>query len=138
MIALDTNVLVRYLVRDHAEQAEAARSVLDALTAENPGFVCREVLVELVWVLERSYRIPRIEISGQLLNLVGADALVVESAADVARAALTYREGLADFSDAMILAAARRAAAHPLYTFDRRAAAQEGVQLLQASSLPKG
>ncbi len=138
MIALDTNVLVRYLVRDHAEQAEAAHSVLDALTAETPGFVCREVLVELVWVLERSYRIPRTEISGQLLNLVGADALVVESAADVARAALAYREGSADFSDAMILAAARRAAAHPLYTFDRRAAAQEGVQLLQASSLSKG
>lgn len=138
MIALDTNVLVRYLVRDHAEQAEAARGVLDALTAENPGFVCREVLVELVWVLERSYRISRIEISSQLLNLVGADALVVESAADVARAALSYRDGSADFSDAMVLAAARRADAHPLYTFDRRAASQEGVQLVQTASPSKG
>lgn len=138
MIALDTNVLVRYLVRDDTEQAEAARGVLDALTAESPGFVCREVLLELVWVLERSYRIPRTEISSQLLNLVGADALVVESAADVARAALSYREGSADFSDAMILAAARRAAAHPLYTFDRRAAAQEGVQLVPTASPSTG
>ena len=56
MIALDTNVLVRYLVADDAGQAEAAQALLAGLTAERPGFVCREVAVELVWVLERAYR----------------------------------------------------------------------------------
>ncbi len=39
MIALDTNVLVRYLVRDDAEQAEAARALLESLTADRPGYV---------------------------------------------------------------------------------------------------
>ena len=48
VIGVDTNVLVRYLVRDDAEQAGAARSLLEALTPEVPGFICREVAVELV------------------------------------------------------------------------------------------
>ena len=55
MIALDTGVLVRYLVGDHAEQSGAARRVAGTLTSEKPGYVCREVLVELVRVLERPY-----------------------------------------------------------------------------------
>ena len=59
MIALDTNVLVRYLVRDDQHQAEAARALLESLTIERPGYVCREVAVELVWVLERAYAFPR-------------------------------------------------------------------------------
>ena len=59
MIALDTNVLVRYLVRDELRQAEAARGLLESLTSERPGYACREVVVELVWVLERAYGFPR-------------------------------------------------------------------------------
>ena len=53
MIALDTNVIARYLVRDDTEQAEAARSLLESLAADRPGYVCREVTVKLAWVLER-------------------------------------------------------------------------------------
>ena len=37
MSALDTNVLVRYLVRDIPEQAEAARELILGLTADDPG-----------------------------------------------------------------------------------------------------
>lgn len=59
MIALDTNVLVRYLVDDDAEQARAARKLLEGLAAERPAFICREVMIELVWVLQRAYRLPR-------------------------------------------------------------------------------
>ena len=43
MSTLDTNVLVRYLVRDIPEQAEAARELIEGLTADDPGFICREV-----------------------------------------------------------------------------------------------
>ena len=45
MIALDTNLLTRYLVCDDTEQAEAARSLLELLTVDRPGYVCREVTV---------------------------------------------------------------------------------------------
>ena len=54
MYLIDTNVLVRYLVRDDRQQAEAARALLQSVTAEKPAYACREVVVELVWVLERA------------------------------------------------------------------------------------
>jgi len=55
MIALDTNVLVRFLTQDDPHQGRLASNVIGSITDAQPGFICREVLVELVWVLERSY-----------------------------------------------------------------------------------
>lgn len=130
MIALDTNVLARYLVCDDAEQAEAARSLLESLSVDRPGYVCREVTVELVWVLERAYGFTRDRIATVLEELVATEGLVIEAAEDVAHAALRYRRDGPGFSDLMILAAAKRSGAHPLYTFDRQAARLEGARLL--------
>ena len=130
MIAVDTNVLVRYLVRDDAEQAEAARALLEGLTRERSGFVCREVVVEVVWVLERAYRFTRAEIADVLVELVATDCLVIETADEVTRAALRYRQGGPGFSDLMILAAAYRAGALPLHTFDTRLSRVEGATLV--------
>ncbi len=130
MIAVDTNVLVRYLVADDAEQAEAARALLEGLTPERPGFICREVAMEAVWVLERAYRFTRVQIAEALVELVSTDSLVVEAADDVASAAFRYRQGGAGFADRMILAGAQRAGYGPLYTFDRTLARVEGVALL--------
>ena len=59
------------------------------------------------------------------------EGLLIEAADDVARAASRYRHGDVGFSDLMILAAAGRSRAHPLYTFDRKAAELKGVTLLQ-------
>ena len=132
MIALDTNVLVRFLVRDDEEQASAANKLLTSLTAEAPGFVCREVVVELVWVLERAYGFPRDQIADVLEHLVSTEVLVIEAADDVAQAAFRYRAAGAGFSDLMILAAAERAQALPMYTFGQKAVRQEGVMLLQS------
>ena len=131
MIALDTNVLVRYLVRDDEQQAESARALLESLTTERPGYACREVIVELVWVLERAYGVSRERIATILQELVATQSLVIEAAEDVARAAFRYQAGGPGFSDLMVLAAADRAEARPLYTFDRKAARLEGVELLR-------
>ena len=133
MIALDTNVLVRYLVRDHPAQAEAARKLVASLTPDSPGFIGREVVVELVWVLTRSYGTPREQIGTVLLGLLGSESILIESGNDVGRAALGYARGVADFADLMVVAAARREGATPLYTFDQRAAGVDGVELLLAA-----
>ena len=52
--------------------------------AKQPAFICREVLVELVWVLERSYRYSRNEITDSVMGLISAAKLHVETAQDVA------------------------------------------------------
>lgn len=130
MIALDTNVLVRFLVDDEPRQARTAREFLERLTGEQPGFVCREVIVELVWVLERAYGFSRQRIAGVLDALMATEELRIESSDDVARAALQYGRGGVGFSDLMIAAAAQRAGAQALYTFDRKAAQMPNATLL--------
>ena len=107
MIALDTNVLVRFLVRDDERQAAAAYVLLTSLTVEEPGFIGREVVVELVCVLERAYGFDRDRIADVLDDLVSTEVLVMEAADDVATAAFRYRDGGDGFSDLMIRAAAR-------------------------------
>ena len=131
MIALDTNVIVRYLVGDNAQHAEAARGLVDGLTPRSPGFICREVVVEVAWVLERSYRFARARVAEALLNLTASESLVVENSDDVAAAAHRFRQGGTGFSDLMILAAASRAGATPLHTFDRRLARMRGAVLVE-------
>ena len=133
MIALDTNVLVRYLVRDIPEQAEAARTLLEGLTPEAPGFISREVTIETAWVLERSYGFSREQIADILETLTAIESLIVEAGDDVARAALRFRQGGADFADLMILAAAERAGASSLYTFDRTLARMDGAVLMETT-----
>ena len=130
MLALDTNVLVRYFADDVPTQAETAKALLASLTSESPGFIGREVALEVVWVLERSYNLSRIRIANAFLDLLDEDGIVVENAEDVASAVILYRESSADFSDLMILAAAERVGARPLYTFDRKLARMEGATLL--------
>ena len=132
MTAVDTNVIVRYLVADDPGQAEAARLLLEQLTPDTPGFICREVVIEVAWVLERSYRFPRTRIAEALMDLAASDSLAVENAEDVVAAAHRYRQGGVGFSDLMILAAAERAGVLPLYTFDRRLGRMRGVVLVGA------
>lgn len=132
MIALDTNVLVHYLVQDDAPQAQIASDVIDGLSEADQGFVGREVLIELVWVLERAYGFSRMEIANALDGLLAAIELVIENADDLGLAIELYRNDGYGFADMMIAAAARRAGARELVTFDRKAARLRGVRLLTA------
>ena len=130
MIALDTNILVRFLVQDDPGQAAIALELMSGLTADAPGFIGREVLVELVWVLERSYRNTRAEIAGAIEGFLAAPEIDIEAADDVGPALHHYRADGSGFADLMIAAAARRSGASELVTFDRKAARIEGVRLL--------
>ncbi|WP_296644187.1 PIN domain-containing protein [Roseinatronobacter sp.] len=130
MIALDTNVLVRFLVQDDPEQARLAGAAIDALTETVPGFISREVLIELVWVLERAYRLSKPDIAGALDGLLASAELEIEDADAVGSALELYRNDGFGFADLMIAAAARRAGASELLTFDRKAAQLPGVRLL--------
>ena len=133
MIALDTNVLVRYLAQDDAEQFKIAAELIGGCTAEAPGYICREVMIELVWVLERAYKYTRHEISAALLGLVSASELVVETADDVAAIVHLYQSEGFGFADLMIRQAAIRRGVPVLKTFDQKLAKLSAVDLLGAT-----
>lgn len=132
MIALDTNVLVRFLTQDDAAQAALANETILSLTPDAPGFVCREVLVELVWVLERAYKYSKTDITAALEGLLSAAELEIEAGDDAGASLSAYCDGGFGFADLMIAAAARRASARTLVTFDRKAARLDGVTCLGA------
>jgi predicted nucleic-acid-binding protein len=64
MTGIDTKVLVRYLVQDDPEQArKATRFITNECASEDPGFINRIGLSELVWVLETAYGYAREQVS---------------------------------------------------------------------------
>lgn len=131
MIALDTNLLVRFLVNDDEVQGRAARELVAGLSMHNPGFICREVSLEVAWVLDRAYGFPQQEIAQTFENLIASAELEFEAAQDVARSANNLREGGSSFADQMIAAAARRRGASEVLTFDRKAARNiDGFRLI--------
>jgi predicted nucleic-acid-binding protein len=132
MIALDTNVLVRYIVRDDAKQTAAATRLIESsCTPDSPGIVSLVVLAELVWVLARGYRYRRSQIAGVLRKMLSADDLRVERS-DLAWQALNrYESGEADFADYVIGLTGRAEKAEVTCTFDRRAASSDLFRLLR-------
>lgn len=130
---LDTNVLVRYLVADDAEQHEAAAALIDSFSPESPGLVHPVALVELVWVLQGAYSVPREAVVRALRLVLDVRSLRVLGEPDVRRAVDLYEAGMAegqpaaDFADCL-LAAAYEAETAGLATFDKLASRLPGAR----------
>lgn len=128
MIGLDTNVLVRYIAQDDASQSPRATRLMEALSVEEPGFVGRVALVELVWVLAGCYAASREEIYRVLETLLHTREIVVEQADTVWKALRLYKEGQADFADCLIERAAAAAGCSYTVSFDRAAIQDAGMR----------
>ena len=120
MIAVDTNVLVRYVIRDDEAQSRRAQTLI----ATTPVFVGVTVILEFEWLLRSRYGYDRQRIVDVVRGIAGRAMVTIEAAPSVAHA-LRYVEGGMDFADAMHLAL--RGDATGFATFDhamvRRAAA---------------
>jgi predicted nucleic-acid-binding protein len=130
LIALDTNVLVRFLLRDDPAQSDLAAKAINVCTIDDPAFIAREVTVELFWVLERAYKIPRRDIATLLQNLLRASRLRFENDASIAFALQGILEKGHDFADQLIAFAGSEIGAKFTLTFDKRAAKIGGMLLL--------
>ncbi|HEV2177861.1 MAG TPA: type II toxin-antitoxin system VapC family toxin [Terriglobia bacterium] len=117
MIAVDTNVLIRFLVRDDAGQGARAA----ALVRDNDVWVSKTVILETEWVLRSLYGFPSESVMTALRKLVGLRTMFLEDEAAVAKALAWSGEGL-DFADALHLASAGNS--KRFATFDRKLARQ--------------
>ncbi len=129
MIALDTNVLVRFLVEDDAEQTKRATKLLqDAAEEGSPCFVPNIVVCELVWVLSSAYKVRRTEIARHLTDLLRARQLVFRSSDQIAAALSAFRDGSGDFADYLIREEALAAECSAVATFDKMLLAEDGFR----------
>lgn len=137
MIGLDTNVLVRYVVRDDARQTASATRLIESLCRpDDPGVVTLLVLCELAWVLDRGYGYERDAIASVLRRLLSADDLHVEHSELAWQGLNLYEEGEADFADYLIGLCGRAQKAELTYTFDRHAGKSPLFRILDGSSRP--
>ena len=131
MIALDTNVLVRFIVRDEERQTAAAtRLIEDRCSAQTPGLVSPVVLCELVWVLTRGYGYGREMVARVLRRILTVQELQVPNPSLIFRAVRLFEEGPADFADYLIGLSNREAKADATFTFDLKAARSDLFRLL--------
>lgn len=131
MAALDTNVLVRFLVQDDAVQGEAAaRLIRGGVRAGSPLFVPVTVLLELEWVLRSAFGFDKAAVLHPLFRLLGSFELDFESEGAIEGALAQYERSTADFADCLHAALAQQANQQPLWTFDKAASKVDGARLL--------
>lgn len=126
MRAVDTNLLVRLLVRDDPKQVKSAEAFVS-----KGAWVSHLVLVETLWVLDAVYRRSADQLGHAVEMLLNHANLTVQDA-DVAASALAMfrtRPSLG-FSDCMVLEIARKSGHLPLGTFDRDLARMDGTERL--------
>lgn len=129
MIGLDTNVVVRYLTQDDAEQSEAASAVIESLTANEPGYLSVVTVVEVYWVLRRAYGVGRDQCADLVEGLLNSKELRIDHDSTLRSALTASRSGL-DFADAVIAELGQAAGCDRTVTFDRRAARDRAMELL--------
>jgi predicted nucleic-acid-binding protein len=131
MAALDTNVLVRYLVQDDAAQLAAAKSLIRRNVSEGRMlFVPVSVSLELEWVLRSTFGFNKDNVVQTLSDLLSSADLIFESEQAVEVALHLYKDGSADYSDCVHIALAAQADEQPLWTFDSKASKVPGARLL--------
>jgi predicted nucleic-acid-binding protein len=127
MIALDTNVLVRFLVEDDAAQTKRAVAIITRASRQDESLYIGDiVVVETVWVLTRAYKLPKAEVIDVMRRLVRARQLAFSSTDLVTDALDAYATGQGDFTDYLLRGAARAAGYEEVATFDRALHKEQG------------
>jgi predicted nucleic-acid-binding protein len=132
MIGLDTNVLVRYFAQDDAAQSKKATALMESFSAERPGYVSQIALVEVVWVLGRSYGVERDQMKDIIESMLGTKELVIEGADTVRKALRVFAASdKADFADCLIERSGHVAQCEYTATFDVTASKVVGMVLVK-------
>jgi len=119
MRAVDTNIVVRFLLGDDERQAAAARQVL-----ANPCLLPLTVLLETVWVLNSRFELARADVARLLRHFVDLETVHCDNLSMLHWSLERYQNG-ADIADMLHLVEAREAT--HFTTFDRRLAKAAGI-----------
>ncbi len=113
MLAIDANLIVRYMTDDHPKQSPRARALIDGQAV----FVTITVILEVEWVLRSAYGYRSVEVVRALRAFAGLPTVTIEDSSTVA-AALDLSEKGMDFADALHLE--KSAHCEGFMTFDRK------------------
>ena len=122
MIAIDTNILVRYITQDNLQQAEAAENLL-AIYNNKPQsiFINNIVLCEFVWVLEKGYKYTQQQISSTIRIILSTEEFAFEYHNVLWLALEEYELKNIDFSDSLISRLNHNLGYKQTFSFDKSA-----------------
>ena len=130
MPALDTNVLVRYIIADDKKQYEAAKKYIEGAITDEFLFIPISVSVELEWVLRSLYEVNKELIIITFNRLLESREIEFHEESAIEVALSLFAESNADFADCLHIACAQSQSRTPLMTFDRKASRVDGAKLL--------
>jgi len=121
VIALDTNVIIRYLTRDDESKAQRCLELLRrAEQGEEALFLCEAILAEAVYVLSsrRLYNLGRQQVAQLLLAIVALRGVVCPNKDVCLQALQMYAATDLDFEDALVVAHMREEGMDRIYSYD--------------------
>lgn len=132
MIALDTNIIVRFLVADDEQQFKQVLALLHRLeNNKERAFVSCLVLMEMSWVLAHFYQISREKIIDNILILCNMPSLQVEHHQPVITILEQAKQNTFDLADLLIAIHYAKANNIPIMTFDKKASKYQAFELLK-------
>ena len=127
MLGIDTNVLVRFLVRDDEVQFEKARKLIKReVVAGRRVFVNQLVLMETEWVLRSRYTVSKHQIIEAISGLLDAADVQFEDEPAVEEALYIWKDTSANFADCLIGLRNKRMGCRATASFDAKASKLQG------------
>jgi len=127
MLGVDTNVLIRFMVRDDEAQFEKARKLIKREVAEARHiFVSQWVLLEAEWVLRSRYNLRKNLIIEAISGLLDATDVSFEDEPAIEEPLFIWKDTTADFADCLIGARNRRLGCRATANFDAKASKLPG------------
>lgn len=111
----DANTILRYLLNDHEELSEKATVIIE----NNEVLLPNEVIAQIVYVLEKVYKVKNEEISDVLLELLKYTNIVVNDIGVLEEALLLFGKRRLDFVDTLLYAY-NKVKGYQIYTFDKK------------------
>ena len=104
----DTNVVIRYLVKDDIELYKQAKTFFDKVkTGEESALILESVVAECVYVLTKIYKVPKEKTADSLKNLLRYRGIINEDRADLIKALTTFAERSMDIVDCILYVKAK-------------------------------
>lgn len=119
MILVDTNIILRFILNDDPSLSPKARIIFEKITkGEIKTFISLLTISEIIFTLERSYKIPRTEIIKSLSQILKSTNLMVEKQELVEQALVYYVEKNISFPDSYLIALMQKKKIKQIYSFD--------------------
>lgn len=115
---VDTNVVLRYLLGDHAEFSPKAEAFMfDVSQGVKKVEILDVVIVECIYVMEKYYEIPKTQIVEKLSGILNFSGIVNTDRSEILEALLKYENSQIDIVDCIL--AARSSPEKVVISFDK-------------------